>query len=389
MELFAEHFFAGLNTRLTALHAQGYDVIRLDEGAPDLPPAPHIVEALARAAARPDAHSYQPHRGFPALRQAWAEMYQRVHNVTIDPESEVLPLLGSKEGIFHLPLALINPGDVALTPNPGYITYTRGARLAGGETYNLLLRPESGYLPDFQSIPANIVQRAKLLWLNYPNNPTTAAAPLDFFAEAVAFARQHDLLLCHDAAYAQVAFDGYRPPSLLEIPGAKEVAIEFNTLSKSHNMAGWRVGALVGHAAVIKAMYTLKTNFDSSHFRPVMEATVAALTGDQSWLAARNAIYQKRRDLVLHTLRRLGLPAETPRAGLYVWFALPPGQTSAAFAATLLEQAHVSLTPGTVFGSGGEGYMRLSLTAPTERVEEAMERMEAVISKQLSVISEQ
>ncbi len=382
MELFAEHFFAGLNVRLAAMQAQGYDIIRLDEGSPDLPPAPHIVETLARAARRPDVHSYQTHRGFVELRQAWAEMYQRVYGVTVDPEADVLPLLGSKEGIFHLPLAFIDPGDVVLVPDPGYITYTRGARLAGGELFLMPLLPERGYLPDLQAVPSEIVQRAKLLWLNYPNNPTAATASLDFFAEAIAFARQHHLLLCHDAAYAQVTFDGYRAPSPLEVEGAKEVCVEFNTLSKSHNMAGWRVAALIGNPLVIKAMYTLKTNVDSSHFRPVMEAAVAAMTGDQTWLQQRNDTYLQRRDMVLQALGRLGWQAGTPKASLYVWFAVPEcsehafGQTSAEFAATLLERAHVSLTPGSVFGSCGEGYMRLSLTAPTERVEEAIERIE-------------
>jgi len=351
-------------------------VIRLDEGSPDLPPAPHIIEALARAAGRPDTHSYQPHRGFAGLRQAWAEMYQGAYGVAVDTESEVLPLLGSKEGIFHLPLAFVEPGSVVLVPDPGYITYTRGARLAGGETYYLPLRRELGFLPDLQAVPPETLRRTRILWLNYPNNPTASTASLDFFAEAVAFARDHNLLLCHDAAYTQVSFDGYRAPSILEVPGAKETCVEFNTLSKSHNMAGWRVAALIGNAAVIRAMYTLKTNVDSGHFRPVMEAAVAAMTGDQTWLQERNEIYRQRRDVVLRTLQRLGLEAETPRASLYVWFATPAGQTSAGFASTLLERAHVSLTPGSIFGPGGEGYIRLSVTAPIERVEEAMRRLE-------------
>jgi LL-diaminopimelate aminotransferase len=378
MDLFSEHFFAGLNIRVAALQAQGFDIIRLDEGSPDLPPAPHIIEALSSAASRPDTHSYQPHRGFAELRQAWVSMYQRLYGADLDPEKEVLPLLGSKEGIFHLPLAFVEPGSVVLVPNPGYITYTRGARLAGGEPYYLPLLPGRGYLPDLRAIPPDILQRARILWLNYPSNPTAASASLDFFAEAVAFAREHNLLLCHDAAYAQVTYDGYRAPSLLEVPGAKEVSVEFNTLSKSHNMAGWRVAAIIGNAAVIKAMYTLKTNVDSGYFRPVMEAAVAAMTGDQTWLQRRNETYRQRRDVVLHSLRRLGFHAETPRASLYVWFAIPVGQTSADFAASLLERAHLSLTPGSVFGSEGEGYIRLSVTAPIERVEEAMMRLERV-----------
>jgi LL-diaminopimelate aminotransferase len=375
MELFGEHFFAGLNIHLAALRSQGCDIIRLDEGSPDLPPAPHIIEALARTARQADVHSYQPTGGLPELRQAWADMYQRVHGVRIDPECEVLPLIGSKEGIVHLPLALINPGDVILVPNPGYVTYTRGAQLAGGEPYFIPLLPDHGYLPDFNAIPEEILSRAKLLWLNYPNNPTSATADLNFFAEAVAFAKRHHLLVCHDAAYAQITFNGYRTPSLLEVPGAKEVCIEFNTLSKSHNMAGWRVAALIGNAQVIKTFYKLKTNLDSGCFRPVMEAAIAAMTGDQTWLKGRNEMYCQRRNVVMATLQQLGLKAETPRASLYVWFAVPTGQTCVDFANRILEQTYVSLTPGTVFGSGGEGYIRLSLTTPLARVEEAMSRL--------------
>lgn len=382
MDLFSEHFFSGLNIRVATLQAHGCDIIRMDEGSPDLPPAPHIIEVLTSAASRPNAHSYQPQRGFAELRQAWTDMYQRVYGVTLDPESEVLPLLGSKEGIFHLPLAYVEPGSVVLVPNPGYITYTRGTHLAGGELYSLPLLPERGYLPDLLSVPPEIASRAKLLWLNYPNNPTTATATFDFFAEAVAFARDHNLLLCHDAAYAQVTFDGYYAPSPLEVPGAKDVCVEFNTLSKSHNMAGWRVAALTGNSAVIKAMYQLKTNIDSGHFRPVMEAAVAAMTGDQTWVQARNEIYRQRRDVVIQSLQRLGLQVNNPRASLYVWFAIPRGQprsippTSMDFASMVLERAHVSLVPGSVFGPAGEGYIRLSLTAPIERVEEAMLRLE-------------
>jgi LL-diaminopimelate aminotransferase len=287
----------------------------------------------------------------------------------------VLPLLGSKEGIFHLPLAVIDPGDVVLVPNPGYGTYTQGARFAGGEPYDLPLLPERDFLPDLDSIPENILKRARLLWLNYPGNPTAATAPLEFFAEVVAFARQHDLLVCHDAAYSQVSFDGFHPPSLLQAPGAKEVAVEFNTLSKSHNMAGWRVGAAVGQPEVLRSLYNLKTNADSGHFLPVLAAATAAMTGDQTWLQERNLVYQERRDRVMQALRELGWQAATPRASLYVWFHVPQGWDSAGFATAALERSHISLTPGTVFGKHGEGYIRLSLTASTERVSEAMDRL--------------
>jgi LL-diaminopimelate aminotransferase len=303
-------------------------------------------------------------------------MYQRVYGVTVDPELEVLPLLGSKEGIAHLPLAVVNPGEVVIAPDPGYVTYTRGARLAGGDPYYLPLQPDLEYIPDLQGIPPGILKRARLLWLNYPNNPTAATASLDFFASAVEFARRNRLILCHDAAYTQVCFDGYRAPSLLEVPGAKEVCVEFNTLSKSHNMAGWRVAAVIGNPALIKSLHSLKTNIDSGHFRPVMEAAVTAMTGDQTWLQDRNEIYRTRRDVVIQALQQLEIETSVPKAALYVWFRVPPGQTSDEFASALLERAHVSLKPGPVFGSNGEGFIRLSLTAPLEKVEEAMVRLE-------------
>jgi LL-diaminopimelate aminotransferase len=371
----APHFFAALSARIQVLQSEGRDIIRLDEGAPDLPPAPHILDALVRSAARPDTHSYQPHRGPRSLRQAWAGSYRRLYEVDLDPESEIIPLLGSKEGIFHLSLAFIEPGDIALVPDPGYITYTRGALVAGGEVYRMPLLPERGYLPDLESLPPEVLQRAKLMWLNYPNNPTAAVASLEFFAQAAALAREYGFLLCHDAAYMQVAFDGEQPPSLLQAPGAKEVAVEFNTLSKSHNMAGWRSAALLGNPEAVRALYTLKTNADSSHFLPVFEASTAALTGDQSWLLERNEIYRQRRDVVVAGLRQMGLAVALPRASLYVWSPIPAGWSSIAFATAALEQAGVTLTPGTVFGPGGEGFMRIAITAPVARVRQAMDRL--------------
>jgi LL-diaminopimelate aminotransferase len=300
-------------------------------------------------------------------------MYRRVHGVELDPEREVLPLLGSKEGIFHLGLAFIGPGDAALAPDPGYVTYRRGAAFAGGEVYPVPLLPERDYLPDLDALPPEALRRAKILWLNYPNNPTAAVATRQFFAQAVDFAREHRLLLCHDAAYAQVSFDGGAQPSLLEAPGAKEVAVEFNSLSKSHNMAGWRVGALVGNAQVVSALYRLKTNADSGHFRPVLEAAEAALSGDQGWLQERNRVYQGRRDAVVEGLRGLGWTVRAPKAGLYVWSPLPAGWDCETFVVEALEKAHVSLTPGTVFGPGGAGHIRIALTAPEARLGQAME----------------
>jgi LL-diaminopimelate aminotransferase len=371
----APHYFATLSARLAAMQAAGVDVIRLDEGSPDLPPSPHIIQSLVESANRADTHSYQPHRGPSSLRLAWADMYRRLYHMELDPEREIVPLLGSKEGIFHLLQATINPDELTLVPDPGYITYTRGTLFAGGKVAYFPLLEERDYLPDLSAISPSLAERARMIWLNYPNNPTGGCANLDFFAQAVEFARRHRLLLCHDAAYTQVTYDGYQAPSLMQVPGAKEVAIEFNTLSKSHNMAGWRVGAAVGNADVLRTLFTLKTNADSSHFLPVLQAAVTAMNGDQSWLAERNDIYRQRRDVILEALHRLGLDARTPKGSLYVWSRIPLRFTSDQFVEQLLERGQVSLTPGSFFGQNGEGYVRISITAPIDRISDAMERL--------------
>jgi LL-diaminopimelate aminotransferase len=377
----SQHFFAGWVSKIQEMQAAGKDVIRLDVGSPDLPPAPAILAALSRSAASNSSHGYQPHLGPRALREAWAGMYARLHQVQLDPDIEIVPLLGSKEGIFNLVMACVDPGDTVLIPDPSYITYTRATQFAGGKPYYLPLIEERGFLPDLQTVPAEILQHARMLWVNYPNNPTAATATGEFFAQAVTFAQEHDLLVCHDAAYTQVTYNGYQAPSILEAPGAKAVAVEFNTLSKSHNMAGWRVGVALGNAQALQSLYRLKTNLDSGHFLPVMEAAIAALTGDQSWLLERNRIYQKRRDAVIQALHAIELQARVPKASLYIWCPVPPGWTSLEFATLLLEEACISLTPGTVFGEGGEGYVRISLTAPVERMEEAMQRLKKVIQE--------
>jgi len=369
-------FFAELNERIIRLKSRGADVIRLDVGSPDMPPAPHIVAALSNSASKPDTHGYQSHKGIRPLRQAWADMYRRLYQVDLDPEREILLLMGSKEGIYNMIMAFADPGDAVLLPDPGYLTYMTATLFAGAEPYILPLLAENDYLPDLKSIPANVARQAKLLWLNYPNNPTAAVAPFEFFVEAVEFARRFSLLVCHDAAYAQVVFDGYHAPSLLQVPGAKEVSVEFNTLSKSHNMAGWRVGVAVGNTKALHVLYSVKTYADSGHFLPILEASAVALTGDQSWLDGRNSVYQKRRDLMVKSLVAMGLQPALPKASLYVWCPLPQGWTSMGFVETLLEEAHVSLTPGTVFGQYGEGYVRISVTAPENRIADAMQRME-------------
>ena len=380
MQILTPHFFASLGPRIAALTAAGADIIRLDEGSPDLPPAHFIVDALAEAAARPDVHSYQPHRGPAELRSAWASMYRRLYGVDLDPASEVIPLLGSKEGIFHILQAFINPGDLALVPDPGYITYRRGAQFSGGEAHFFPLLAEHGYLPDLAAIQPEIAQRARVMFLNYPNNPTSSVASLEFFTQAVDFAREYGLLLCHDAAYAQVTFGDYHAPSVLQVPGAKEVVVEFNTLSKSHNMAGWRVGAAIGQVEALKALFNLKTNADSGHFYPILHAATVAMTGDQSWLLERNEIYRQRMQVMVRALNKMGLKAETPLGSLYVWSPIPSGWFSNEFVAAALEQAHVSLTPGTLFGQHGEGYVRIAITNPLERIEEAMVRLSKFVA---------
>lgn len=372
---FPPYVFAALDNRIKTLRAQGVDVIRLDIGSPDLPPPPAIIDALADAARQPGNHGYPSFAGTPALRRAMAAYYIRRFGVELDPETEVLPLIGSKEGIAHLALAWLDAGDVALVPDPGYPVYGMGALIAGAEPYPVPLLEDNEYLPDLDALPDAVVQRARLLWLNYPNNPTGATADLAFFERAVAFARRHDLLLCHDAPYCDVGFDGYQAPSLLQIPGAREVAVEFNSLSKSHNMAGWRIGMAVGNARVLAALLQVKSNVDSGIFQGVQAAAVAALTGDQAWIRERNTIYQARRDLVLEGLRRMGLRAATPQAGLYVWAATPAGVTAAAFAERLLVHTGVSVTPGSAFGAHGEGYFRISLGTATERLLEAIRRL--------------
>ena len=357
------------------MRADGRDVIRLDIGSPDLPPTPHILEALIRSASHSDHHGYQPFNGTPALRRAWAGMYQRIFDVEIDPEYEIATLIGSKEGIFHLTMACVEPGDIVLVPDPSYPSYARGAQFAGGKVVFIPLLKELELLPDLRGVSPDIARRARLLWLNYPNNPTAATATLEFFSAAVAFAQKHEILLCHDAAYTQVTYEGYRAPSLLQVPGAKEVAVEFNTLSKSHNMAGWRVGAAVGNRQALEELRKIKPNVDSGHFLPIMDAATVALTEDQSWLNERNEVYRKRRDLIIQRLHAIGLPAASPRASLYIWAPVPEGWTSMGFTEAILEETGVSLTPGIVFGSRGEGHIRISLGAPTNRIAAGLERL--------------
>jgi LL-diaminopimelate aminotransferase len=372
---FPPYVFAALGRRIAQMQREGIDVIRLDIGSPDMPPAPFILEKLNAVANQPNKHGYGGYFGRPSLRQAMAIYYQRRFDVRLDADTQVLPLIGSKEGIFNLALAYVDPGDVVLVPDPGYPTYSGGARIAGGEIVTMPLLAENDFMPDLEQIPGDVADRAKLLWLNYPNNPTAGLATLEFFEKAVAFARTHDVLLCHDAPYTEVTFGDYRAPSLLQTPGALEVAIEFNSLSKSYNMAGWRVGIAAGQQEAVNALGQLKSNIDSGLFLAIQEASEAALTGDQEWIVERNAIYQLRRDIVLDAVHAAGLEARTPQATLYVWAKIPAGFSSVEFADQLLSRHAVSVAPGSAFGAHGEGYIRISLGRETEKLREAMERL--------------
>lgn len=372
------YVFATVEKRIAAERARGVDVISLGIGSPDLAPPREIVDAMYQSALRSDTHGYAGYYGTPALRQAAANYYGRRFGVELDPGSEILPLIGSKEGLANVALAFIDPGNIALATDPGYPTYRMGALLAGGDAYPMPLYRENNWLPDLEAIPGDILSRATIMWLNYPNNPTGVGAPLEFLGQAVDFAAEHDLLICYDNPYCDVTFDGYQAPSILQIPGAKDVAIEFNSHSKTYNMAGWRVGVAVGNEKAIEALTTVKTNIDSGIFRPIQDAATVAYNSDQSWLQDRNAIYQRRRDVILNWLPSIGMSADKPVGGLYVWARVPEGTNCEEFALEMLEKAGVWMTPGTAFGQYGEGYMRLSVCISEERLMEAGERLSRV-----------
>ena len=363
---------------IRAKEAEGVKTISLASGNPDMPTPPAVVEALQQAAMNPTYHRY-PFSYQTEYRQAIATWYQRRFDVKLDPATEALPLAGSQEGLGNLGLAVMEPGAVALVPAPAYGSYARATRFAGGEAHLLPLREENGYLPDLSGIPDDVLDRARLLWLNYPNNPTGAIAPLSFFEQVVDFARKHEILVCHDNAYSDVSYDGYVAPSFLAVEGAKEVGIELNTLSKAFNMAGWRLGMAVGNPEVLTALAQVSFNTSMGLFGPSQAAAIEALTGDQRWMLERNQIYQERRDIVVEGLRAVGLEPLCPKATLYVWAKLPPGHTdSLEFSKWVLDQTGVWLTSGIFFGPEGEGYVRASVTVPTDDLREAMKRLQVL-----------
>lgn len=375
LEQIGAYLFADLDRKQEELAAKGVDVINLGVGDPDLPTPPHIIDALMEGATDARSHRYPPYTGTIEYKRAVADWFRRRFNVALEPASEVLALIGSKEGLAHLPWALLNPGDVALVPDPGYPVYRSSTIMAEGTPHPVPLRPERGFLPDFGAIPANVLKRARLLFLNYPNNPTGATATLEFFHEAVAFARRHNLLLAHDNSYSEIAYDGYRPPSILEADGARDVAVEFHSLSKTYCMTGWRVGFVAGNAQAVGILGKIKTNIDSGVFRAVQHAGIAALTGPQDAVADRLRVFQGRRDRVMAAMRKLGWKVPQLRATFYVWIPTPHGESGAEFAAKVLERTGVVLTPGAGYGREGERYVRMSTTVPDKRLDEALDRL--------------
>ena len=375
LEAIPPYMFAELEKRVAAKKAAGIDVISLGIGDPDSPTYPHIVEAMQAAVADPGTQNYPSNRGRTEFREAFARFYERRFGVEIDPETEVIPAIGAKECIYNLCFAFLDPGDVALASDPGYPVYTGGPLLAGAEGVVLPLVPELGFAPDLDAIPPEVLAKARLMFLNYPNNPTGAIAPDGLFERAVELAREHEILVVHDNAYSETTYDGYVAPSFLATPGAKEVGVEVFSLSKGFNMTGWRCAAILGNADAIATYWRLKTNVDSGLYEAVQLAGVAALDGPQAAVEEMNAVYARRRDLVVGALREIGVEVEAPKGTIYVWAPVPEGHTSTSFCELVLEQAAVIISPGSMYGPSGEGFFRISLTTPDERISEAVERL--------------
>jgi len=375
LDLVPPYLFAELERKVEEKRREGVDVISLGIGDPDLPTPAPVIRALQDAAADPTTHQYPTNRGLEPFRAAVAAFYRDRFGVGIDPATEVVPVLGGKEGVAHVAFACLDPGDVALAPEPGYPPYTSGPLFAGAEVHYLPLRAERAFMPDLDGVPADVAARANLLFLNYPNNPTGAVVAPGAFERAVEYARVNDLIVVHDNAYSEVAFDGYEPPSFLATDGAKDVGVEIFSLSKGWNMTGWRVGWVAGNAEVVEQFRRLKTNLDSGMFDALQLAGVAALTEARDFPAEMSEIYRRRRDLLIDALVDIGLSADPPRATPYIWLRVPDGHTSETFTELVLEEAGVVVSPGPSFGPSGEGYVRISLTVADERLEEAASRI--------------
>jgi LL-diaminopimelate aminotransferase len=378
LDLVPPYLFAEVDRRIAEKRAQGVDVISFGIGDPDVPTPDSIVERLCVEAHKPENQRYPDYYGLDAFREACASWLSGRFGVKMDPSTEVLPVMGSKEGIAHIAIAVLDPGDIALVPEPSYPVYAMGTLLAGAESHFLPITGESAFLPDLTSIPAEVLERSKVLWLNYPNNPTGAVTDLEFFSRAVDLCRRNDIILAHDNAYSEITYDGYVAPSLFEVPGAKDVGVEFHSLSKTFNMTGWRVGFVCGNSEVIAALGTVKTNIDSGIFNAVQLAAVEALDSCAGEVARMVELYTRRRDLLVSCMASLGWPAEPPKGSIYLWLRVPDGFDSVGFSTHVLDRAGVFFTPGNAYGPSGEGYVRLSLTVPDDRIREATGRLEEV-----------
>lgn len=369
------YLFLEIDKAKRKARAQGRDIIDLGIGDPDLPTPKHIIEALYIAAKDPSTHRYALDQGMPVLRRSIQGWYKRRFDVNLDPENEILPLIGSKEGIAHFPLAFNNPGDYNLIPDPCYPPYKGGTILAGGKPYLMPLLKSNDFLPDLNKIPANIRKKAKIIYINYPNNPTSATAEKDFYCEVVKFAVKNKIIVLSDLAYSEMSYDGYRPPSFLEVEGARDVCIELHSLSKTYNMTGWRVGWACGNAKLVSALAKIKSNVDSGIFSAIQLAGIAALEGPQEFIESMCEVYQQRRNCLVEGLQSIGWEVEKPKATFYVWIKLPKKTNSISFSGLLLEKANIVATPGVGFGKYGEGYIRMALTVPKERIKEAVGRI--------------
>lgn len=373
------YLFAEIDRKIAAKRAEGVDVISLGIGDPVEPTPRNIIDAAIKEVQDPVNHRYPSYFGLLEFRKAVARWYDRRFGVDLDPDTQVLSLIGSKEGIAHIHVAYVDPGDTVLVPDPGYPVYNSGAILAGGISHFMPLLEKNDFLPDLDAIPPEVAEKAKLMFINYPNNPTSAVAGKEFFAKVVDFAKKHCIVVAHDFPYSEITYDGYEAPSFLQTPGAIDIGVEFHSLSKTYNMTGWRIGWVAGNEGVVEALGRVKSNIDSGIFNAIQKAGIEALEGPQDIIEEMIAIYQRRRDMVMSTLKELGLEARTPKGAIYVWIKVPDGHTSVSFAELILEKTGVVVPPGSGYGPSGEGYIRISLTVPDDRLIEAMDRIASTL----------
>ena len=373
------YLFAEIDKKITAKRAEGVDVISLGIGDPIDPTPDNIIKVLNEQSLNPDNHRYPSYFGMKSYREAVSRWYKKKFDLSFDADSEVLGLIGSKEGIAHISVAYVDPGDVVLVPDPGYPVYNSGTILAGGVPHFMPLTPENGFTPDLDAIPDDVAKAAKLMFINYPNNPTSAGIEDDFFKRVVDFAKAHEIVVCHDFPYSEITFGGYEAPSFLSTPGARSVGVEFHSLSKTYNMTGWRCGWVVGNESVIEALGRVKSNIDSGVFNAIQYAGIEALEGPQDIIEKMRGIYKKRQDIVVTSLKNIGIDVEPPKGTIYVWFPVPTGHSSASFATLILEEAGVVISPGSAYGPSGEGFARIALSVPDDRLEEAMARIKKAL----------